>query len=279
MVQAFKASIIIPCFNEETTLRVCVERVLAIADARLALEIIIVDDGSTDGSVAVAEYLQDAHQGVRLLEQPSNRGKGAALCAGIAVATGDVIAVQDADLEYDPQDLRNLIELIRLDRADVVFGSRFISSGAHRVLYFWHWLGNRMLTFISNVFTDLNLSDVESCYKVFRRDIIQGIDLRELRFGIEPEIVAKVARLRPRIFEMGISYAGRTYEEGKKIGARDGVRALYCILRYNPWRPTVFLLLLLGILVVSFCLATAIMVLSHCSLFTSDYGSPLQPKT
>jgi len=225
--------VIIPCFNEEQTLRVCVERVREIADEDLSLELIIVDDASSDDSVRVAQQLVAEYDDVRLLQHEQNQGKGAALQTGFADATGDYVAVQDADLEYDPRDLKRLLQPLEEDRADVVFGSRFLSRGAHRVLYFWHSLGNKFLTFLSNMFTDLNLTDMETCYKVFRRSVIQSIELKEKRFGFEPEVVAKVAQMRLRIFEMGISYYGRTYEEGKKIGVRDGFRALYCIVRYN----------------------------------------------
>ena len=228
-----KLSIIIPCYNEENTLKRCVERVLAISDHTLELEIIIVDDCSTDQSVSIAKNLAVEHGEISVFYHERNRGKGAALRTGIQKATGDIVAIQDADLEYDPQDLRRLIVPIRNNEADAVMGSRFLSSGAHRVLYFWHSLANRFLTFLSNMFTDLNLTDMETCYKVFRRDIIQRINIEEDRFGFEPEIVAKLAQMRVRVFEMGISYYGRTYVEGKKISARDGVRATYCILHYN----------------------------------------------
>ena len=228
-----RLSIIIPCFNEENTLERCVAKVRAIADSSLSLEIIIVDDGSRDRSLQIARSLEKDHKDVVALQQTHNQGKGAALRAGFQRATGDYVAVQDADLEYDPQDLKKLVVPLVNDEADVVFGSRFHSSGTHRVLYYWHSLGNRMLTLISNMFTDLNLTDMETCYKVFRRDIIQSITIQENRFGFEPEIVAKVAQMRLRIFEMGVSYYGRTYEEGKKIGMKDGFRALYCVFRYN----------------------------------------------
>jgi len=231
-----KFSIVIPCYNEEKTLRKCVEKVLEIADESLSVEIIIVDDCSTDGSLAIAWELEDKHAEITVLRHEKNQGKGAALRTGFQKATGDFVGVQDADLEYDPMEFRKLlIPLINGD-ADVVLGSRFLSGGAHRVLYFWHSLGNRFLTLVSNMFTDLNLTDMETCYKVFKREVIQGIEIKEDRFGFEPEIVAKVAAMRLRIFEMGISYYGRTYEEGKKIGARDGFRAMYCILRYNAHR-------------------------------------------
>lgn len=234
-----KLSVVVPCFNEENTLRVCVERVLQIEDPSLDLEVVIVDDGSTDRSVAVAHALAVQYPQVTVLPRQRNQGKGAAVRAGFQCATGDFIAVQDADLEYDPQDLRRMLVPLIEDKADVVFGSRFLSVGAHRVLYFWHYLGNYFLTALSNMFTDLNMTDMESGYKVFRCDVIRAIRIEEERFGFEPEIVAKVAHLRPRIFEIGISYYGRTYEEGKKIGFKDGLKALYCILKYNtpksPW--------------------------------------------
>jgi dolichol-phosphate mannosyltransferase len=231
-----KFSIVIPCFNEEKTLRKCVEKVLEIADGSLCLEIIIVDDCSSDGSLAIAKELEDKYAEITVLRHEENQGKGAALRTGFQKATGDFVAVQDADLEYDPMEFRKLLVPLINDDADVVLGSRFLSGGAHRVLYFWHSLGNRFLTLVSNMFTDLNLTDMETCYKVFKREVIQGIEIKEDRFGFEPEIVAKIAAMRLRIFEMGISYYGRTYEEGKKIGVRDGFRAMYCILRYNAHR-------------------------------------------
>ena len=228
-----KFSIVIPCYNEERTLATCVERVRQIAGSDLVLEIIIVDDCSQDKSLLIARELAEKHAEITVLHHERNQGKGAALRTGFQSATGDFVAVQDADLEYDPAELKKLLVPLIDGQADVVFGSRFLSPGAHRVLYFWHSLGNRFLTFMSNVFTDLNLTDMETCYKVFRREIIQKIRIEENRFGFEPEIVAKVAHLRVRVFEAGISYYGRTYEEGKKIGMKDGFRALYCILRYN----------------------------------------------
>lgn len=231
-----RLSIVIPCFNEEKTLETCVERVRKIADDSLSLEIIIVDDCSKDRSLSIAMELEKKYPEILVLTHEKNRGKGAALSTGFREATGDFVAVQDADLEYDPMDLKNLLVPLINGDAEVVLGSRFLSYGPHRVLYFWHYLGNRFLTLLSNMFTDLNLSDMETCYKVFRRDIIQGIDIQEDRFGFEPEIVAKVADMRLRIYEIGISYSGRTYEEGKKIGIKDGFRALYCILRYNAHR-------------------------------------------
>ena len=231
-----KLSIIIPCFNEENTLRTCVEKVLNISDGTLELEIIIVNDCSKDKSLEIARELEKNHKEIKVISHEINRGKGAALRTGFREASGDFITVQDADLEYDPQDLKRLLVPLMQDQADVVLGSRFLSAGAHRVLYFWHYLGNRFLTLLSNMLTDLNLTDMETCYKIFRKDVIKNINIQEDRFGFEPEIVAKIAALRLRIFEIGISYYGRTYEEGKKITAKDGVRALYCILRYNGHR-------------------------------------------
>ena len=240
-----KLSIVIPCFNEEQTLAPCVKRVLGIQDPSLSLEVILVDDCSHDRSRTIAESLAREHDEIRVIHHSRNQGKGAALRSGFREATGDYVAVQDADLEYDPMDLRDLLEPLRHGKADVVFGSRFLGGRPHRVLYFWHYLGNMFLTFLSNMFTDLNLTDMETCYKVFRREIIQGIEIQENRFGFEPEIVAKVAQQHLRVYEMGISYSGRTYEEGKKIGWRDGVRALYCIVRYNAYQLPVPMQLLI----------------------------------
>jgi dolichol-phosphate mannosyltransferase len=243
-----KFSVVIPCYNEEETLRNCVQRLLNIVDDRLSLEIIIVDDCSIDKSLSIARDLEKNHTQVTVLRHQKNMGKGAALRSGFAIAKGDFVAVHDADLEYDPLDLKKMLKPLVNGDADVVLGSRFLSSGAHRVLYFWHYMGNRLLTLLSNIFTDLNLSDMEACYKVFRRDVIQKIKIEEDRFGFEPEIVAKVAQMRLRIYEMGISYHGRTYDEGKKIRAKDGLRALYCIFHYNAHRapmPVQFLLYLL----------------------------------
>jgi len=233
---AVKLSIVIPCYNEEKTLKECVDRVLEIADDNLSLELIIVDDHSNDNSHSIALDLERNHSEIKVIHHEKNSGKGAALRSGFKVATGDYVAVQDADLEYDPNDLKRLIVPLIEDKADVVLGSRFLTTKAHRVLHFWHSIGNRFLTLLSNMFTDLNLTDMETCYKVFRREVIQGIEIKENRFGFEPEIVSKIAQMRLRIFEMGISYYGRTYEEGKKIGIKDGFRALYCIFRYNANR-------------------------------------------
>jgi glycosyltransferase involved in cell wall biosynthesis len=233
-----KLSIVVPAYNEEQTLARCIERVLAIADEHLELEVLIVDDASRDRTLARANELASAHGAVRVIHHDVNQGKGAALHTGFRHATGDFVAVQDADLEYNPEDLKRLLGPLLSGAADVVIGSRFLSTGEHRVLYFWHSIGNRFLTLLSNMFTDLNLTDMETCYKVFRREVLQRIELHEKRFGFEPEVVAQIARLRLRIYEMGVSYAGRTYEEGKKIGLKDGLRALYCIFRYNmPHAP------------------------------------------
>jgi glycosyltransferase involved in cell wall biosynthesis len=225
-----KLSIVIPCYNERGTIEAVIDAVRAAPGGEK--EIIVVDDCSRDGS---GELLEGALRAKvdRVLRHPVNRGKGAALRTGIAHATGDIVIIQDADLEYDPQQYPLLIEPILQDKADVVYGSRFLGGGPHRVLYFWHRVGNGFLTLVSNMFTNLNLTDMETCYKVFRREIIQSIEIREDRFGFEPEITAKIAKLRCRLFEVGISYYGRTYEEGKKIGWRDGVRAMWCILRYS----------------------------------------------
>ncbi len=251
--KVIKFSIVIPCFNEEKTLRKCVEKVLEIADDALTLELIIVDDCSRDRSLVIARELEDKYQEIVVLNHKNNQGKGAALRTGFKKATGDFVAVQDADLEYNPMEFKKLLIPLINNQADVVFGSRFLSAGHHRVLYFWHYMGNRLLTFLSNMFTDLSLTDMETCYKVFKREIIQDIQIEENRFGFEPEIVAKVAQKRLRIFEIGISYFARTYEEGKKIGIKDGVRALYCIFRYNAHCAPLPIQFLIYIFIGSFC--------------------------
>jgi glycosyltransferase involved in cell wall biosynthesis len=228
--------VVIPVYNEERTLEAIVNRVVSADFIGFSFEIILIDDCSTDGSVAKAEALM-AHHGnkVRLARHPVNRGKGAALRTGFAEAWGDIILIQDADLEYDPKDYPVLLGPFRDGIADVVYGTRFRGMGPSRVLYYWHSLGNKFLTTLSNIFTDLNLTDMETCYKVFNATILKGLTLREDRFGFEPEVTARVARIKPapRIYEVSISYQGRTYAEGKKINWKDGVRAIYCILRYN----------------------------------------------
>lgn len=230
-----KLTVVMPCYDEAATLESIVETVLAADRCGLELQLIIVDDASSDESVKVGERLVEQHDRVQLLRHEKNRGKGAALRTGFAAATGDIVLVQDADMEYSPDEYPSLLTPIIDGRADVVYGSRFRGGMAVRVLYFWHSLANRCLTLVSNVFTDLNLTDMETCYKVFRREILEQLVLEEDRFGIEPEITAKLSKLRPRprIFEVGISYTGRTYEEGKKIGLKDAFRAIFCVLRYN----------------------------------------------
>jgi glycosyltransferase involved in cell wall biosynthesis len=224
-------SVVMPCYNEAETLRDIVAAVLA---SPLTAELIIVDDGSTDGTLELARCIRDPR--VRVFAQPTNLGKGAALRRGFEQARADLVIVQDADLEYDPADYPAMLEPLLDGKADVVFGSRFMGDGPHRVLYYWHSVGNRFLTTLSNMFTNLNLTDMETCYKAFRREVIQGLTIEEDRFGFEPEITAKVARADWRIYEVGISYAGRTYAEGKKIGWRDGLHAARCIVRYSAAR-------------------------------------------
>jgi glycosyltransferase involved in cell wall biosynthesis len=221
-------SVVVPCYNERATIGVVVERVLA---SPWTAEVVIVDDGSTDGTRDVLAGL--SHPAVRVLLQPRNQGKGAALRRGFAEATADYVVVQDADLEYEPAEYGTLLGPLVAGHADVVYGSRFISSRPHRVLYFWHSVGNRFLTTLSNMVTNLNLTDMETCYKAFRREVIQSVVIEEDRFGFEPEVTAKVARAGCRVYEVGISYNGRTYAEGKKIGWRDGVRAVWCIARFS----------------------------------------------
>ena len=227
-----KLSVVIPAFNEIDTIREILSRVNAVP---LEKEIVVVDDCSTDGT---GEALREEAAAGRclLVRHDRNRGKGAALQTGFSAVTGDIVLIQDADLEYDPQEYPKLLKPILDGRADVVYGSRFVGSGEKRVLFFWHSLGNRFLTTLSNMFTNLNLSDMETCYKVFRREILAKVRIEENRFGFEPEITAKVAKLGCRIYEVGISYSGRTYLEGKKINWKDGVRAIFCILKYNLLR-------------------------------------------
>jgi glycosyltransferase involved in cell wall biosynthesis len=224
-------SVVVPCFNELRTIEKAL-RALHASDPGLPLEVIVVDDCSTDGT---RELLQGSLRPLvqQLLLHDKNRGKGAALQTGFAQAAGDFIIVQDADLEYDPREFRKLLQPMLDDRADVVYGSRFVGGDSHRVLYYWHSVGNRILTLVSNMFTNINLTDMETCYKLFRAEILKSIKLREQRFGFEPEVTAKVAKIPGiRIYEVGVSYYGRTYAEGKKINWRDGVRAIYCIIKY-----------------------------------------------
>lgn len=234
-----KLSIVIPVYNEQDTIGDILRQVLAVPLPGMERELIIVDDGSTDGT---RELLTDVHgltngcvgtAEIRVLRQDRNLGKGAALRKGFAESTGDIILVQDADLEYDPAEYPKLLEPILQGKADVVFGSRFAGGEPHRVLYFWHSVGNRFLTLLSNAMTNLNLTDMECCYKVMSREVVQQLDIQENRFGVEPEITARLARIGCRIYEVGVSYSGRTYEEGKKIGWKDGLRAIWCILKYN----------------------------------------------
>ena len=228
-----KLSVVIPCFNELGTISQVVEAVKASPVKNI--EIIIVDDCSTDGTASLLRS-QLGFQVNQVIYHPQNQGKGAALRTGFAAATGDIVIVQDADLEYDPQEFPMVIQPIVEGRADVVFGSWFVGSHPHRVVYYWHMVGNRFLTTLSNMMTNINLTDMETCYKAFRRDVIQAVRIEENRFGFEPEVTAKVAKMGCRIYEVGISYYGRTYKEGKKIGWKDGFRAIYCILKYNLFR-------------------------------------------
>jgi glycosyltransferase involved in cell wall biosynthesis len=246
-----KLSVLIPVYNERLYIEELLKRVRSVEIEGVDIEIMVVDDCSTDGTREILEGMvhHEANQEnkslrathtndisnferIRIFFQHKNLGKGAALRRAFQEAKGDVLIVQDADLEYDPNEYRNLLEPIQLGLADVVYGSRFL-SGPHRVLYFWHYIGNKFLTLISNMFTNLNLTDMETCYKVFRRDVLTGIEIKQDRFGFEPEITAKIAKRKARIYEVPISYYGRTYEEGKKIGWKDGLKAIYCIIRYN----------------------------------------------
>ncbi len=227
---ARQLSVVIPVFNESATIEKVVDLVNEVS---LKIELVAVDDGSTDRSLEILERLKEAGRIDRLIVHESNQGKGAALKTGFEAAGGDIIIVQDADLEYDPSEYRKLLQPILDGKADVVFGSRFMGGEPHRVLYFWHYVGNRLLTILSNMVTNLNLTDMETCYKCFRREVLQGLSIQERGFGVEPELTAKVARGGWSVYEVGISYSGRTYAEGKKIGWKDGFRALWCILKYG----------------------------------------------
>src|SRR5262252_3947709 len=233
-----KLSVVIPIYNERATVRQVVNRISSLA-LPFEIEMLCIDDGWTNFSKEILLDLQKEHPGVRVILQPHNMGKGAALRRGIQEATGEFVVIQDADLEYDPAEYPILLEPLIEGKADVVYGSRFMGGRPHRVLYFWHSVGNWLLTLFSNALTDLNLTDMEIFYKAFRREVIQGIHLEEDRFGFEPEITVKVAKRRLRVYEVGISYSGRTYEEGKKIGWKDGVRALWCIMKYSLKEPRV----------------------------------------
>ena len=232
----FKLSIIIPCYNEKQTINIILKKVIQSLQNYnfLNYEILIIDDHSKDGTVEILKNLSQEEK-IKVYLHESNLGKGAAIQTALQYVTGDLIIIQDADLEYDPQEFPLVIQPILDGKADVVFGSRFQSGRPHRVVYFWHRIGNGLLTLMSNFLTDLNLSDMETCYKAFRREIIQSVNIRENRFGFEPEVTAKISKMNIRIYEVGISYYGRTYDEGKKIGWKDGVRAVYCILKYNLW--------------------------------------------
>jgi glycosyltransferase involved in cell wall biosynthesis len=234
-----KLSIIIPAYNEENTIHMILDKIKDVEILnQISKEIIIVNDCSTDNTEeSINRYTQaNPELNIQYVKHEKNKGKGAALHTGITLATGEVTVIQDADLEYDPKEYNDLIKPILDGKADVVYGSRFAGGNPHRILFFWHTIGNKFLTFLSNMFTNLNLSDMETCYKMFKTESLQSLKMNEKRFGFEPEVTAKIARIPGiRIYEVGISYYGRTYEEGKKIGWKDGFRAIYCILKYNIW--------------------------------------------
>lgn len=232
-IEDITLSIIIPCYNEKNTIHTIIDAVNAAPVPHK--EIIVIDDFSTDGTRDMLET-EIRPKVQQILYHEKNKGKGAALKTGIQAATGDIVIIQDADLEYDPNEYPVILQPFLQEKADVVYGSRFMGGNAHRVVYYWHRLGNSFLTTLSNMFTNINLTDMETCYKAFKREIIQSVDIEEKRFGFEPEITAKIAKRRCSIYEVGISYYGRTYEEGKKIGWRDGFHAIYCILKYNLFR-------------------------------------------
>jgi dolichol-phosphate mannosyltransferase len=260
-------SLVVPCYNEQNTLEECVDRVLALTSDELKLQIVIVDDCSKDKSWAIAQALANRHPEVIVFRHEKNRGKGAALRTGFANVTGDYVGIQDADLEYDPLQYRLLLAPILEDRADVVFGSRYLQTDKRRVLYFWHTWMNMKLTTISNMFTDLDITDMETCYKLFKRQIIQSIDLREDRFGFEPEVTAKVSQMRCRVYECAITYTPRTFDEGKKINWKDGVHALYCILHYSAHAAPLPMQLILY-----FCIGLVCAIV-NIILFTGLYKS------
>jgi dolichol-phosphate mannosyltransferase len=260
-------TLVVPCYNEEATLAGCIERVLKLRSETLKLEIIIVDDCSKDRSLELARDLEEQIPEVSVLHHEVNKGKGAALRTGFQYATGDFVGIQDADLEYEPMEYLKLLVPLQQNEADVVFGSRYLRPKSRMPLYFWHSWMNKTLTFISNMMTNLDISDMETCYKLFKRDIIQSLDLKENRFGIEPEMVSKIAQMRCRVWECAISYRPRTYEEGKKIGWKDGLRALYCILHYSANTAPLPMQLLLYLFI------GGVSALSNIAFFSILFGS------